>query len=1590
MKSRAAALFSLGCCLVVGLISSPARYGAAQIRKGDAGVVNVFLPAPRETKQRLTQAREALDEQRYADAVDNLDKLLRDPENEDFFIGSGPDEGTQTSIKAEALRLLGGMPKKGREVYELSFGAEARKLLDEAVAEGDLAKLTEVTRMFFHTKAGYEGTMLMGRYQLDRGRPLAGALCLKRVADSPAALDEFDPELSLLLAACWLQAGAPNKAEETLVSLQNRKPKATVRVGGEDIKLFEKPSDALAWLQKNLGDQQLFGPREASQWAMFRGDAARNATSNGSAPLLSFRWRVPTVNDKEDEKLVGQANKKYRDQNLAALPGVHPLAVQEFVLMRMPNKVIAVHLQSGKRVWEYPWMNTTDSGTPLPATPSVAGSRGSPQRESELAQRLWEDAPYGQMASDGDALFLLDGLGFAAMNPYGGRVVIIAGGRQMRNPGFANPYNELVALNLKKEGKLLWKAGGEKGEEEPRLAGAFFLGPPLPLHGSLYVLAEINSEIRLAVLSAKTGQLEWSQQLAHVDNRTILNDLTRRLAGATPSYADGVLVCPTSAGAVVAVDISTRSLLWGYQYEQNRQNPNQFGFNGGLPNQQRGVGNRWADGAATIAQGRVILTPIESDKLYCLDLATGKLAWTAQKRVDGPNEHLYLAGVKDGTVVLVGKSRVSAIKLSDGTSAWASPVELSAMPSGRGFLSDKYYYLPTANSKLVKIDVAEGKLTQQVATGQVLGNLVCYQDQILSQGVDWLYAYHQNEPLRALVAQRIAKNPDDGWALARQAEIHLQDGKPTEAIGLLRRAHELKVPGEADSIRTLLVNTLLSALRDDFAANEKVAAEIEQIVEQPSQRAELRRLLAVGLLKMGQTERAFEAFVKLAGLDENAAPLGDASRTLERVDKELSVRRDRWVQGHLAKLLAAADSTQRAKMDEAIKARLDSALKDDSPQGLRQFLDYFGSHASAGVARLSLAQRLIDKDTYLEAELLLGQLENSADEALAAGAAAEMARLLEKAGQIPEAAAYYRLLAGKWGSVVCRAGKTGAQIVEALPADSPVRNLLAGPTLWYSGRADVKESGDGPGITRVTGRAVSPIKLRDARGLAAGSSIMAYDPNLNALVFRDGYGKERLQVSVNRADGSRFYTNSFSALHGKANGHLAVVSIGYDILAIDNLRSESGSVKDALLWRQDLSSVVAAAPGVPNVGRVTPSFRTMPSPWGETRHITTDPQGRLLGETGPLNAHGICVQKMRELHCLDPLTGETVWIRDGFEPGCQLFGDEERVFVVPPNAAEAVVLSALDGALLAKRKIDPFDNRWAAWGGRILAWTQNPSSLVLRLADVWGENDVWKREFPLGSRGCLVGHDEVAVLQPDGKFVILSLADDKPHVEAMLEPENLLMSIHVLRCGGQYFVATNRPNTRPSPDVNIQPPLIGNLAPLIVGRIYAFDRATGKPQWQSPAFIERYGLPMDQPADVPVLTFLRHINKTGRGVPNTTQASLLCLDRRDGRILFAKDDVPQTAQLYSIVGDPEKQTVSVQLPARIFSITFTKEPQPPEPPAQTGEASSVALGGTSLPGKMADAVLNVFGRALAPGRQVPRGDDPFAPRRAIEQEDPFK
>jgi outer membrane protein assembly factor BamB len=1504
-------------------------------RSSADSMVNVFVPAPREKRLLLSRAQRAVAEDRFSDSVRALGDLLESLESGrdrpaeqagDYFIlkvGSGEPP---VSLRTEALRILGSMPSKGLQWYHLQYGAEAQRLLDTALTDGDISKLTEVTRRFFHTPAGYEAAMLLGRYHLDHGRPLAAALHLRRVAEAPAAAEIYEPELSLLLATCWFSAGDRQKAEQTLFSLRQRHPHSKFLIAGAEVPLFPEGGSAEQWLREHVAPPMQMVAGAADRWMMYRGDIQRNASVSGDAPLTNYRWYVPMASHQKDQDQVDAVRRHYLEHRLPALPAMHPLVLEDTVLFRTAWHLFAVDFESGKLKWHYPWNVDIDQqsfdGHEVPS-PGIVGPR-----MNFIQQRTWQDAPYGQLSSDGKCVFVIDELGFASTQ-MSLRTLVQPGGRRLLNPGWPKGHNSLRALDLKQEGKLRWIVGGQTGEET-QLADAFFLGPPLAVLQTLYVLAELTGEIQLVALDPDTGRLLWAQQLAHVE-KSIDRNILRRLAGASPSFADGIMVCPTSAGAVVAVDVATRSLLWGYQYKHSSTSlrptifPTQYS---GSPSQP---GARWADATVTISGGRVLITPVESAELHCLDLLTGERKWTMPR-----GDFLFVGCVDKQTVLLVGKDKVQGFRLQDGQPAWdARPLPSASMPSGRGFLSGSAYYLPTTAAELVGIDVSTGQLSKPLRTQGVLGNLVCYENAVISQGVDRVASFYQVDPLRREVARRLEANPDDIWALSRQAEILLYDGRQKEALDVLRKAYRYQ-PQET---RALLVSTLLDVLRGDYASNRELVAEVQQLLLHPEQHEEFLRLTATGLHAAGQRMDAFDAYLKIAGLGRrDAAGAGAADdEGMQQVDAHLEVCRERWLQTQLAEVMGDATDEERRKMRAAIDAQLDAAVQAESSNVLRQFARHFDGQPQADSARLKLAQRLLGQDRLLEAELLLTKAQQSSDPAVAGRATARRAALLTRAEHFDEAAACYRRLAAQWPEVECGDGMTGREWLAAVPADSPVGKALVAPKQWP---AHVRAT-----PTKETGRRLSshtreyPLNILSIDHLRLPGVQAALNKGNAGIIVKDGLGNAVSQVGLATQNRTHIFTSNYMLTRGRFYGHLLVVSFGFDIVALDTLKATPDGGKREL-WRKDLTQTLPGARATRRYLRPV----TVTNPWSGSSYVARDQQGNPTGMLGPLTDCGITFVRGRALVCVDPIRGGLVWKRNDCTAGSELFGDEEALLVIPPNANAAQLYRTADGTWIRSASVPPPDRRWTSYGRRLLTWTEKPGQMVLRLYDPLTESDTWAYEFVTGSKGWLVEGDKVAVLEPGGKFLMINMADGSAEIETRLRPEPTLQGVYVVPNSDCYMVVTSKTPTETRANISIEPAPSATFSPMVNSRVYAFRRKTGELLWPDPVELDQFSLPLHQPTEIPVLTFLRRIQKTVPGRATKPIGSVLCLDKRTGKVLLRDDEIPALAHSFEIIANREAREISVTLPGKSVVFEFSDEPGEDVDPGEQGGAPSTGDG----------------------------------------------
>jgi len=441
-------------------------------------------------------------------------------------------------------------------------------------------------------------------------------------------------------------------------------------------------------------------------------------------------------------------------------------------------------------------------------------------------------------------------------------------------------------------------------------------------------------------------------------------------------------------------------------------------------------------------------------------------------------------------------------------------------------------------------------------------------------------------------------------------------------------------------------------------------------------------------------------------------------------------------------------------------------------------------------------------------------------------------------------------------------------------------------------------------------------------------------------------------------DGNQVTTiNNPLSTYAMVQGHVLVVSTGAQVLGFDTLKNGPNH----FLWKKDLNDVQGGGGYPPNV---------FPQQFGN-RRIITQANVQPMGAVGPCTDYAVYFQRGRDVYAIDPVSGNTLWVRHGFEPGSDLFGDEEVLIVAPPgrerrdsgSSVQATVLRATDGQFLGDASVPLPEQRWTTFGRMLLVTrARNDGSQLLVMLDPWGKREVWNVGVANGMKGAVVDGESVAVMQPDGKFSLISLADGTRQIEEQLEPDRNLQNIYYLRSADCDILVTNHPpgmprqNSSPqyfSPDIS---------RPEINGCVYAFDRKQGKRMWPGPVRLAGQSLSLDVPSELPVLVFTRTVAGITSGRPIQPHSSVLCIDKRNGRLVYEDENLPQLANIVEVSGDLTDKTVGTQIQGQAFTLKFTGNPVPPEPPYQSDSFEKPVT-------SKAGAVLRALGEALGPAFQ---------------------
>jgi tetratricopeptide (TPR) repeat protein len=792
-----------------------------------------------------------------------------------------------------------------------------------------------------------------------------------------------------------------------------------------------------------------------------------------------------------------------------------------------------------------------------------------------------------------------------------------------------------------------------------------------------------------------------------------------------------------------------------------------------------------------------------------------------------------------------------------------------------------------------------------------------------------------------------------------QGQILWDDGQLADATQCFRRAQALGDP----QARELLRGALLDGLRENFAAYRNSSAEIEKLVDAPDQRATLLRLMANGFEESGEYRQALDRYVQLMDVDHT-------ERDLVSVSRARSLRLDRLVQVRLADLREKMSADDLEYLDGLVQARRAEATAEEDPRQLARYVDYFGAQPDAEGALGDLAKKLAETGEFLRAELALRKLGRADSPEHAASALAGLAGVLHQAGRTDDAAACYRWLKERFSDVPCLDGKTIEKWMAGLPADDPIRRAMAGPESWPSGQVECAVTGPDAPVPSSYHRQM--LRFTEDRAPFFEHTDVALDRQQAALVATDGYGQPRWLLSLaEEAEQNQFRVSAgFMQLHSQ--DHLLLVSMADKLLAVDTLGTPQQQ-GPRIAWSRDLASREEASQQDQRARVVMANL-----PAGAARFLAQPFSQRGISLPRAVSEELVCISQFRHLVAMDPATGETVWSRHDLKPDSSVFGDHQFLFVVPPEGTTATVLAARDGSLLGQREVPA--NRLATLGYRILASHDVGGNEQLQLHDPWDGTTLWSSPgFTPGSQITLVERKAVAVLEPDGSFALIDLAEGRSIIDTQLGPASDILRLGVLTAPGLYLVVAHLQDSEDELARTAQP--VGGVSSETIkrARVYAFDNQ-GKALWPSPLEIEDQCLPLDQPELLPVLAFVCTYKEplpTGRTEVGT---SLLCLDKRTGRVV-CEEHFKWRNSTFCMVGDPEKKTVRIQLQRATVTLTFTDKPWKDE--TQSGEVP-----------KTYEAVFQALrnaatGEPAAPRRShvITEVQQPEAPPPPIDDED---
>lgn len=1519
-------------------------------------------------------------------AVRREDPILNSNTGDAQVLRPGQHE-VNAGARARLQRIYENGSDRFHTAYEELVAVKAKTSLTKSLETGSIRDLTQVILRYQFTAAGQQALENIIQLRLSRGEYLAASLQYGRLL---RLKNDQSAKNRTRLAMLWWKAGLRLEAVDYLQNAITPNAGEQINLDGKQLTLPSSNSDLFEWMTLAFGRS---GIQES--WNQPGGNYRRIGSQRVGPPDLQPIWSVSgfecaecvdCVEDDEINVLLQPLEKTIQDRfqlglvsNLTMAPVAQPVVVGDRLIFRGVAKLRCVDSESGELQWESTLIDRAlNSALESWRRRGMGNELVLQNVQSRLADALsehWTLANVGgQLTANAELVFVVEESTSETA-------------RFSSQTAGETAVNYLRAYDIR-TGRLKGQAGGSmgasgrSGRANP-LAGMYFLGAPLILDNQIYVMAENDQgifllQIRTIPMFDEEGQLDIrpiTSQLLSIPRLTLKEHPVRKLAGLTPSFSKGLLVCNTCDEQVIAVSADDQSVRWIYRYPGNgsiSELSREFVIGGAIRGEMSRLsdqGNRWVDALPRIHTNRVYLTPRDCDRLICLDLDSGKQIWSQPRGF-----MRQLAVVTDDRLVLIGRRHVECRDAATGKQIWKYQFE-SEKVCGRAINNGAVIQVPTSEPSFVTFDIATGRrlLTQSIPNG-LLGNVVSMNDRLYSQTMSGVTAYQMpsaNQASPVAKASRLLLS-----ANVEEAEKQLAlDKLQLEEFSARRR--------EVDD---MMIELLLESVRIDFEGNAERIAELKVLLGDSTVSDEDLTQLMFSMVGMsvGDTAVLPEQWRRL---NKNRNRLSQLQALVARRTVANSTESAQKVAEQLIGLLNNREDLSESKIGDVrisswrntLASVRRAIIRQPEPQR-KEIEQRVGQHLQQRVlAAESKAEAMVFWQALLTCDLtaFAADLAENSEAAIPLKLQAAI-RNISFLDAIDDGFTDGATLLKNWSTnnplfMLDLLSRTKIQTGKL--QDPPIAEGLVGPSAardfvlpsrietensdWFAIASKKAQPKPYVGIPKVIesdariGQSPAPLfmdsPVRNIRILGGSGAFANWNllqqPRVSTIHAYDADGRLRWSFEPENSRApvpSRNQPPSYAVAYGQ----FLALQIQGTLFMLD-CSDVNDSQVPTLLWKLNIATEIERPSG--NQTYVQAYLRTV-----QYDMLSAGPI-----PVGEFSSLGVPVYSGQTLTMLNVLSGVREWTIEGLPDDCTITSVNDEIMLMSTASGTVECRSCLDGSVTAVNSlpewwVDAKENsnasvhqveltpgesvRWMVdvRDGGALVWNRNTEFSALEFFDLKSGANAWQVKLPQDTVVSNIVDGHVALLS-DGKNLQIIDAVSGTRVCQHEVPEAIKsMYVYLRHSAGQWLVLTNAFDPKLENDVPPQQTVGVN------GHIYSVDSVTGNLSWTKE--IRGEYLKVMSPSQavisptVPLLLLMKRPrtlsdpSRNGARGPAYYQANVF--DVRSGKVLYQNENLGRQLSYHCMNLKPQDHVVTIGFGIRDVVFDFSEGRGEAEPNKQ--------------------------------------------------------